>query len=46
MRALRIARGLLELAATVACLVGLMIVLPRDEREPFADACNPRRRRP
>lgn len=45
MRALRIAHGLLELAATVACLVGLMIVLPREEREPFAHACNPRRGR-
>lgn len=45
MRALRIARGLVELAATVACLFGLMLVLPRDERETFADACKPRGRR-
>lgn len=45
MRALRIARGLVELAATVACLFGLMLVLPREEREPFADACKPRRGR-
>lgn len=39
MKARRAVTGLVDLGTAFFFLVALAFVLPRDEREPFADAC-------